>query len=187
MFPNLTALRIRSLALAISAAFACGCSVGTGLDPGPPDGTGIKGTLIFHDEWPGETADVAVAVYRELPENVADFFTIAGWDTTVTIGSSRYEYSVPMEIPKDETRTYEWIVVAWRPKDGFWSFNSLLGCYHVGDDTMPTPVEVASGETSKNIDIHAYFDLVRGADLPDRKICTGFLPPLPPGLKPPGR
>jgi hypothetical protein len=178
---------MRLLAAAASVLLACSCNVGTGLDAGPPDGTGIKGTLIFHDEWPGETADVAVAVYRTLPQDVADFFTIAGWDTTVTLGSARYEYHIPMEISENESQTYEWIVVAWRPKDGFWNFSSLLGCYHVGNDTMPTPVEVISGQTSKNIDIHAYFDLVRGADLPDREICTGFLPPLPPGLKPPSR
>ena len=157
----------------------CGCEIGHGLDAGPPDGTGIKGALIFHGEWPPNTADVAVAVYQNLPQTLGDFFKIAGWDTTVTLGTSRFEYYVPLEHPG----TYEWVVVAWQPQDGFWDFSSLLGCYHLPGDSMPTPVEVRLGETTKDIEIHAYFDLVRGADLPDRDICTGFLPPLP-GLKP---
>jgi hypothetical protein len=163
-------------------AFLSACGVGHGLDAGPPDGTGMKGTLIFHGAWPEETADVAVAVYRDRPAALADFFTIAGWDTSVTLGVARYEFTVPIQ----EAGTYQYVVVAWRPRDGFWNFGSLLGCYHVANDTLPTPVNVSEGETTKNIDIHAYFDLVRGADLPDREICTGFLPPLPPGFKPVG-
>ena len=158
----------------------CGCNHGLGV--GPPDGMGIKGTLIFQGAWPPETADLAVAVYRRRPQSLADFFNIAGWDTTVSIGVARYEYFVPLEEPG----TYEWIVVAWLPAGGFWNFTSLLGCYHVGSDSLPTPVEVPLGETAKNIDIQAYFDMVRGADLPDRRICTGFLPPLPAIPKPSG-
>ena len=158
------------------------CGINHGLDVGPPDGTGIKGVLVFSGIWPPETADVAVAVYRNRPKALADFFMIAGWDTTVTIGTARYEYFVPLEEPG----TYQWIVVAWRPEGGFWNFNSLLGCYHVGNDSLPTPVEVRLGETTKNIDIQTYLDLVHGADRPEREICTGFLPPLPAGLKPSG-
>ena len=152
-----------------------GCQIGHGLDVGPPDGTGVKGTLIFNGSWPPETADIAVAVYQKRPQALADFFSIAGWDTSVTIGSGRYEYSIPLEAPG----TYEWVVVAWRPEGGFWDFNSLLGCYHAKSDTLPKPVEVRLGETTKNIDIQAYFGLIRGEDLPDRDICSGFLPPLP--------
>lgn len=162
-----------TLPLVCALVFLAGCDHGLG--PGPPDGTGIKGALIFNGTWPAETADVAVAVYRKRPQNLADFFNITGWDTTVTLGVARYEYFVPLEEPG----TYEWIVVAWRPENGFWSFNSLLGCYHVGNDTLPTPVEVHPGETAKNIDIQAHFALVQGLDLPDRHICTGFLPDLP--------
>lgn len=158
------------------------CGIGHGLDAGPPEGTGIKGTLVFHGAWPSTTADVAVAVYRKRPQSLTDFFNIAGWDTSVTLGASRYEYDIPLEAPG----TYEWVVVAWRPKGGFWNFNSLLGCYHTGSDTLPTPVEVLSGETTTNIDIQSYFDMVQGADRPDRKICTGFLPSLPGGVKPAG-
>jgi len=174
----------RLLRMLLSLACLAGCGLGHGLDVGPPDGTGIKGTLIFHGIWPTETADVAVAVYRKRPKKLADFFAIAGWDTTVTIGASRFEYAVSLEEPG----TYEWIVVAWRPQNGFWDLYSLLGCYHVAADTLPTPVEVRLGETTKSIDIQAYLDMVRGADHPDRRICTGFLPPLPDlGLKPAGR
>lgn len=159
----------------LCSAFYFSCGIDHGLGLGPPDGTGIKGTLVFQDIWPAETADVAVAVYRTRPKNLADFFNIAGWDTTVSLGVNRFEYFVPLEEPG----IYEWIVVAWRPEGGFWNFSSLLGCYHLDNDTLPTPVEVQSGETTKNIDIRAYFALVAGADLPDRHICSDFLPPLP--------
>ena len=170
------------LVFILTALLLWGCRIGHGLDAGPPDGTGIKGTLVFHGEWPQETADIAVAVYKKLPQSLADFFSIAGWDTTVTLGAARYEYTVALEEPGN----YEWIVVAWQPKGGFWNFSSLLGCYHVGSDSLPSSVEVRLGETAKGIDIHAYFDLVRGADLPDRDICSGFLPPLPGIPKPVG-
>ena len=149
-------------------------SCNTGLGPGIPDGTGIKGALIFTGTWPENTADVAVAVYRTRPQTLADFFNIAGWDTTVAIGATRYEYFVPLEMPG----IYEWIVVAWRPEGGFWDFNSLLGCYHAGG-ALPLPIEVVAGESAKNIDIYAHFALLSGADLPDRQICSGFLPALP--------
>ena len=166
------------------AVFLPGCNLDHGLDVGPPDGTGVKGTLIFNGAWPPETADVAVAIYQKRPQSLTDFFNIAGWDTTVTLGTGRYEYFVPLEAPG----TYEWIVIAWRPENGFWNFSSLLGCYHIGQNPLPTPVEDQLGETTKNIDIQAHFSLVQGADLPDRQICTGFLPPLPdiPGLSKPG-
>ena len=32
----------------ILGLFVLGCSFGQGLGPGPPDGTGIKGTLVFN-------------------------------------------------------------------------------------------------------------------------------------------
>ena len=150
------------------------CGVGHGLDPGPPDGTGVKGTIFFHGTWPDDTEDVAVAIYRKRPSSLLDFFTIAGWDTSVTIGVTRYEYDIKLE----EEGTYEWIVIAWRPQGGSWNFNSLLGCYHIQADPLPTPVDVRLGETTKSVDIHAYFDLIDGADRPDRDICTGFLPDI---------
>lgn len=154
---------------------APGCGLDHGLDVGPPDGTGVKGTLIFNGEWPPETADIAVAVYKKRPQSFAGFFEIAGWDTTVTLGVSRFEYFVQLE----EDGIYEWVVIAWRPEGEFWDFNSLLGCYHTGFTSLPTPIEVHLGETTKNIDIQAHFSLIQGADLPDREICTGFLPDLP--------
>ena len=168
--------------LTVICFLVLGCNFGQGLDPGPPDGTGIKGTLVFNGVWPDETADVAVAVYESRPKSLADFFSIAGWDTTVTLGVTRFDYFVPLE----KSGQYEWVVVAWRLHGGFWNFTSLLGCYHVGDDTLPTPVQVNLGETTKNVDIQTYFDLVQGVQRPDREICTGFLPPLPAGLKPIG-
>lgn len=173
---NMTYLQTGQIVIICLVFLICqSCAIDHGLDAGPPDGTGIKGTLIFQDAWPPETADVAVAVYQKRPQNLADFFNISGWDTTVVLGSTRFEYFVPLEEPG----TYEWIVIAWRLEGGFWNFNSLLGCYHLNNAPLPTPVEVQSGETTKNIDIRAYFALVSGADLPDRHICSGFLPPLP--------
>ena len=166
--------RFQSIA-AFCLFFFCLLSCDRGLDSGPVDQPGIKGTLIFNDPWPANTADVAVAVYRTLPKNLADFFNIAGWDTTVAIGATRYEYDVPLE----SAGTYAWVVVAWRPENGFWNFTSLLGCYHIKNSKLPTPVEVVAGETAKNIDIQAYFSLIEGANLPDREICSGFLPDLP--------
>jgi len=152
-----------------------GCGVGHGLGPGPPDAMGIKGTITFVGKWPEETADVAVAVYKKRPQKLADFFAIAAWDTAVTLGVARYEYFVRIEDPGD----YEWVVIAWQKKGGFWNVNSLLGCYHVGQADLPTPVVVEPGRAAKGIDIVADFGLLSGEDSSVRRTCMGFLPPLP--------
>ena len=158
---------------------AAGCGVGHGLGPGPPDGTGIKGTVTFLGRWPDNTADVAVAVYKKRPEKLADFFSIAAWDTSVTLGVARYEYAIRIEDPGD----YAWVVIAWQKKGGFWDINSLLGCYHEEGADLPTVVRVEAGKTAKGIDITADFGLLTGENTPVRRTCMGFLPPLP-GLQP---
>lgn len=170
---------MRFLVLIFFAFLLQGCGVGHGLGPGPPDTMGIKGTIVFVGKWPEDTGDVAVAVYKKRPQKLADFFAIAAWDTSVTLGVARYEYFVRIEEPG----VYEWVVIAWQKKGGFWNVNSLLGCYHVGQADLPTPVVVEPGKTAKGIDITADFGLLSGEDSPVRRTCMGFLPPLP-ALKP---
>ena len=104
----------------ILGLFVLGCSFGQGLDSGPPDGTGIKGALVFNGTWPSETADVAVAVYEKRPQSLADFFSIAGWDTTVALGVTRFEYFVPLERPGLIVRSVLVFCLLYLPASSLW-------------------------------------------------------------------
>ena len=164
----------RSQALATAAAMAAlllapGCD--RGLEAEPPL-TGIAGTVTFLGEWPEEIGEVAVAVYRDLPEEVADLFGLSGTDQGVPLGSRRYDYFVPLE----REGTYRWIIVAWRRPEAFWDFTSLLGCYHVEGDSLPGAVEVTPGRVTGGIDLT--IDLGVIADPPElgSTLCTAVLP-----------
>ena len=82
-----------------------------------------------------------------------------------------YSYFVSLE----SEGTYRWVVVAWRRMDAFWNFDSLLGCYHVAGDTLPTPVRVTQGEITREIDIRVDFEVLKDEDA--QAICLGALPP----------
>ena len=142
-----------------------------GLEARPPGPTGISGRITFTGTRPDDVEQVAVAVYREVPQTLSDFWAIGGWDTEVEFRAQYYSYFVPLE----SEGTYLWVVVAWRRKDSFWNFDSLLGCYHVTGDTLPTPVEVTQGEITREIDINVEFDVLE--DEAAQAICLGVLPP----------
>ena len=165
---------LRSRALATAAAMAAlllapGCD--RGLEAEPPL-TGISGTVTFVGEWTEEIGQVAVAVYRDLPEEVEDLFGLSGTDLDAPLGSRSYDYFVPLQ----REGTYRWIVVAWRRPEAFWDFTSLLGCYHVEGDSLPGAVEVTPGQVTTGIDMT--IDLGVIADPPElgSTPCTAVLP-----------
>ena len=150
---------------------AAACDHGLQAEPeGGP--TGIAGRLTFGGPWPPEVGEVAVAVYEDLPDSVADLFALSGFDAQVALGTPEYEYFVPLS----RDGVYRWIVVAWRRPDSFWDFNSLLGCYYVEGDTLPTPVPVTMGEVSRGIDIAVDFGVLRGETIPGQAVCRRALP-----------
>ncbi len=142
-----------------------------GLDARPPGPTGIAGRITFSGTLPQDIEQVAVAVYREIPQTLSDFWAIGGWDTEVEFRAQSYSYFVSLE----SEGTYRWVVVAWRRMDAFWNFDSLLGCYHVAGDTLPTPVRVTQGEITREIDICVDFEVLKDEDA--QAICLGALPP----------
>ncbi len=165
---------LRSQALAAAAAIAAllaipGCD--RGLDAEPPL-TGISGTVTFLGEWTEDIGQVAVAVYRDLPEEPTDLFGLSGSDLDAPLGSRSYDYFVPIE----REGVYRWIIVAWRRPDAFWDFTSLLGCYHVEGDSLPGAVEVSPGRVTTGIDLT--IDLGVVADPPElgSTPCTAVLP-----------
>ena len=164
----------RSRALAAAAVIAAALS-GPGCDRGleaEPPLTGISGTVTFVGEWTEEIGEVAVAVYRDLPEEPADLFGLSGADQGVVLGSRSYDYFVPLA----REGVYRWIIVAWRRPEAFWDFTSLLGCYHVQGDSLPGVVEVAPGRVTTGIDLT--IDLAVIADPPElgSTPCTAVLP-----------
>ena len=142
-------MRFRCLVAALVWCWGCD----RGLDAEATGQAGIAGRLHFVGEWPANVGQVAVAVYREPPVSLADFFRINGWDTEVALGSESYDYFVPL----DGEGVYQWIVVAWRAEGQFWDFTALLGCYHLPEADRPSPVEVGPGEVVSDIDIEVNF------------------------------
>ena len=143
-----------------------------GLDAAPSGPTGIAGRLTFVGAWPDEVEEVAVAVYQEVPQTLPDFFDLTGADTEVRLGEQSYDFFVSVEADG----VYRWVVVAWREKESFWDFSSLLGCYYVAGDTLPTPVVVRRGEVTRNIDITVDFGVLKGETGSDYSVCERALP-----------
>ena len=169
---GLGACRMR--VLAVGAAIAACLAVSAcdrGLEAQPPL-TGISGTVTFRGEWTEDIGEVAVAVYRDLPEETADLFGLSGTDQDVPLGSRSYDYFVPLE----REGVYSWIIVAWRKPEAFWDFTSLLGCYHAEGDSIPGAVEVSPGRVTSGIDLTVDLGLV--ADPPElgSTVCTAVLP-----------
>ena len=142
-------MQFRCLVAALVLCWGCD----RGLDAEVTGQAGIAGRLHFVGEWPANVGQVAVAVYREPPASLTDFFRINGWDTEVALGAESYDYFVPL----DGEGVYQWIVVAWRAEGQFWDFTALLGCYHLPDADLPAPVEVGPGEIATGIDIEINF------------------------------
>jgi len=153
------------------AGLITGCD--HGLDAASQEGTGLSGRITFVGEWPPEVAEVAVAVYENHPQSLADFVGLSGWDTSTEIGSPTHDFFVPLE----NEGVYRWVIVAWHSPDGFWDFTSLLGCYHAGGDSLPSPVPVVLGQVADGIDITVDFAILRGGAEQETSICQGALPP----------
>ena len=151
-------------------ALCWGCD--RGLDAEATGQPGIAGRLSFVGEWPAKVGQVAVAVYREPPASVADFFNINGWDTNVELGVESYNYFVPL----DGEGVYQWIIVAWREEGQFWDFTSLLGCYRLPGADRPAPVEVNPGQITPNIDIEVHFAGLDDETEPSVALCERALP-----------
>ena len=163
-------LRLLAAGAAIAALFAVS-ACDRGLEAEPPL-TGISGTVTFRGEWTEDIGAVAVAVYRDLPEETADLLGLSGTDQNVPLGSRSYEYFVPLE----REGVYSWIIVAWQRTGAFWDFTSLLGCYHAEGDSLPGAVEVSPGRVTSGIDLTVDLGLV--ADPPElgSTVCSAVLP-----------
>ncbi|MBT4496956.1 MAG: hypothetical protein HOC74_04505 [Gemmatimonadetes bacterium] len=143
-----------------------------GLEATPPGPTGISGRVTFIGIWPDEVEQVAVAVYREVPQQLEDFFALTGADTEVELGAENYDYFVPIEADG----VYQWVVVAWRRKDSFWDFSSLLGCHYLPGEELPGQVAVRRGQVTRDIDIVVDLGILQGEKIPGMDICERVLP-----------
>jgi len=161
---------VRLWGLVAALALCWGCD--RGLEVEATGQTGIAGRLHFVGEWPADVGQVAVAVYREPPGSLADFFRINGWDTEVALGVESYDYFVPL----DGEGVYQWIVVAWRQTDQFWDLTSLLGCYYLPAADRPSSVEVAAGEVVTDIDIEINFAALDHETELSTALCERALP-----------
>ena len=155
----------------VALVLYCCSACDHGLDAGPSGAMGIAGRLTFAGQWPANVGQVAVAVYRETPQQLTDFLALVGTDTEVELGAEVYDYFVPIEVEGE----YQWVVVAWRLQDNFWDFRSLLGCYHAPGDTRPTTVVVRRGEVAGDVDIAIDFEVLQSENLPT--LCVQSIPP----------
>jgi hypothetical protein len=143
-----------------------------GLEATPPGPTGIAGRVTFVGEWPAEVGQVAVAVYRDFPREIQDFFALTGADTGVELGTKSHDYFVPIVADG----VFQWVVVAWRREDSFWDFTSLLGCYYLPGDELPRSVVVTRGDITRGIDITVDFGVLRGETIPGLAVCERAVP-----------
>ena len=155
----------------IAAVLSLYISCNHGLEAEGADPVGISGRVRFVGEWPGDVAQVAVAVFRKPPASLSDFFNISGWDTDVPLGVEDYDFFVPL----DGAGNYEWVIVAWRKQDKFWDFSSLLGCYHLPGVDLPAMVEVNPGEIVFGVDIDADFAVLEHVNDPGTSLCERLL------------
>jgi len=154
----------------VVVALCSGCD--HGLEAVASGQTGIAGQVRFVGEWPEGVGQVAVAVYRQPPVSLADFFNINGWDTEVALGGGAYDYFVPL----DGEGLYQWIIVAWRREDSFWNFTSLWGCYHLPGAERPSPVMVGAGEIVADINIEVDFAALDREATASTALCERALP-----------
>jgi len=161
-------VRICGLIAAVLSLYI-GCD--HGLEVEGADQVGIAGRVRFVGAWPEDMEQVAVAVFREPPASLADFFNISGWDTDVALGVGAYDYFVPL----DREGEYQWVIVAWRKQDKFWDFTSLLGCYHLPGADRPSTVEVGPGEIVVGVDIDADFAVLDRDKDPGTALCERLL------------
>jgi len=163
----------RVLAPAAALWLVAGGACDHGLGPGPDSPTGIAGRVDFVGPWSPEVGEVAVAVYRRHPRELADFLELSGYQTGLEPGAASLDYFVELQ----REGVYEWVIVAWRRPDAFWDFTSLLGCYHSGGDTLPTAVPVTLGRVTEGIDIRVDLRILAGGAPAERALCSGALPP----------
>jgi len=154
-------------------ALALGVGCDHGLGPEPAGTAGIAGTVEFVGPWPPQIGEVAVAVYRDHPQTAADFLQLSGYDTGLTLGASPQEYRVDLQ----GEGVHDWVIAVWRGPDSFWDFTSLLGCYHVAGDSLPSPVAVTAGQVTGGVDITVDFSILSGGARQEWDLCSGALPP----------
>lgn len=133
---------------------------------------GIAGTVFFEGDWPEGVEEVAVAVYRDLPQEPSDLLGLSGADQGVVLNSKSYDYFIPL----DRGGVYRWIIVAWRRPDAFWDFTSLLGCYQTEGDLHPGAVEVAFGEVVDGVDFIVDLNFITSPPDLRSNTCTSVLP-----------
>ncbi|MDZ7265988.1 MAG: hypothetical protein ONB48_01470 [candidate division KSB1 bacterium] len=119
---------------------------------------GISGRITYVGAWPDTTEWVRVAVFRKMPASV---FEIAlnppVFSDTLPRFVSTYDYTLTLA-----PGTYEWVVLAWKPRKKFASSDysglDTLGVYsRDGSFTAPASVTVPGKKMLTGVDIIADF------------------------------
>ncbi|MCG3155620.1 MAG: hypothetical protein DKINENOH_02227 [bacterium] len=119
---------------------------------------GISGRITYVGAWPDTTEWVRVAVFKKMPASV---FEIAlnppVFSDTLPRFVSSYDYTLTLA-----PGTYEWVVLAWKPKKQFASSDysglDTLGVYSLnGSLNGPASITVPDKELLTGVDIVADF------------------------------
>lgn len=119
---------------------------------------GISGRITFVGAWPDTTEWVRFAVFKKLPATVFDIpINPPLFSDTLPRFVSTYNYE--MTVPAG---TYEWIVLAWKPKkqnatSDFSGLDTLAMYAQPGTQRVPLAITVPSQRLLTGIDIVADF------------------------------
>lgn len=119
---------------------------------------GISGRITYVGAWPDTTEWVRLAVFKKLPPSVFDIpLNPPVFSDTLPRFVSSYDYTLTLA-----PGTYEWVVLAWKPKKQFASsdFSGLdtLGMYsNASNPSAPRAIAVPIKDLLTGVDIVADF------------------------------
>lgn len=119
---------------------------------------GISGRITYMGAWPDTTEWVRMAVFKKMPASVFDIaLNPPVFSDTLPRFVSTYDYTLTLA-----PGTYEWVVLAWKPRKQFASSDysglDTLGVYSLnGSLTAPASINVPGKEILTGVDIVADF------------------------------
>ncbi len=119
---------------------------------------GIAGRITYVGAWPDTTEWVRVAVFKKMPASVFDIaLNPPVFSDTLPRFVSSYDYTLTLA-----PGTYEWVVLAWKPRKQFASSDysglDTLGVYSLnGSLNAPASITVPEKEMLTGVDIVADF------------------------------
>ncbi|NOZ62235.1 MAG: hypothetical protein GXO74_11175 [Calditrichaeota bacterium] len=118
----------------------------------------ISGKIYYEGHWPEDTNLLLLAVYPQKPQSDFEYLTFSNIDYSqpIFVDSSRYELPI-------NSGVYQYVALFWVGK----SISSLSDMVALGffedknNPGLPGRIEIQTGQTLENIDIHVNFNEIQ--------------------------